>query len=85
MKTPTHTPGPWSAIPSSPVNRGFEIWSAPKPIGCRIADVATAANARLISAAPDLLALVRSYLKAYPLAELSDKARAVIAKAEGNA
>lgn len=40
------------------------------------------ANARLIAAAPDLLALVRAYRNTYPLDVYADKAEAAIARAE---
>lgn len=56
--TTTHTPGPWRAMHDGAVQR-----DAPLPMGgavvayTRHADLATqAANARLIAAAPDLLA-----------------------------
>ncbi len=38
-----------------PINGGLQIWGA----GCLLADVATEANARLIAAAPELLAALQ--------------------------
>ncbi len=47
-----HTPGPWALHADHAINGGHQIWGD----GCLVADVATDANARLIAAAPDLLA-----------------------------
>jgi len=101
----THTPGPWTihseaanAASGSPINS--EIRGGHHVVvrlGTMHAD-STKANARLIAAAPDLLAALQAIVnKAHPRAdylngdathyigpkELVDAARAAIAKAEG--
>ena len=65
----THTPGPWvldEKLSGSENHRGFDIWSDPKrhrvvgdvyPIDSD--GIEGRANARLISAAPDLLAALQ--------------------------
>lgn len=50
-----HTPGPWSAEPSA---RGFEITAGDRRIG----EAHDEANARLIAAAPELLAALERTL-----------------------
>jgi hypothetical protein len=85
MNKTKHTPGPWTAhdddgtgtlpcVLSDKVNAGGNFYVAQ----CNVFE-----DARLIAAAPDLLALVRSYAMTYPLDEYQDKARAAIAKATG--
>jgi hypothetical protein len=91
MNESKHTPGPWRV--EWPFEGGALI-TAEDGHG-EIAQVKTRysktnnieeahANARLIAAAPDLLALVRSYATTYPLDEYYDKATAAIAKATGD-
>jgi hypothetical protein len=62
-----HTPGPWSAIPSTP-QEGFDCFWIEAGSCSNIGTVrgpqcidAYQANARLIAAAPDLLAVVKGY------------------------
>jgi hypothetical protein len=85
MNKTKHTPGPWTAhdddgtgtlpcVLSDKVNAGGNFYVAQ----CNVFE-----DARLIAAAPELLALVRSYAMTYPLDEYQDKARAAIAKATG--
>jgi hypothetical protein len=91
MTTPhaTHTPGPWTAdiaagncASVSPI--GFAWW------GCPVSEE-TRANARLIAAAPDLLAALRDMLAAQVCDDnggdcaVCDAARAAIACATGDA
>lgn len=88
-----HTPGPWNFNPPTAANPstasvtacgGFvSIYTAPLTLE-------TEANARLIAAAPELLASLRAMVEAddagWPLAaahQTRDAARAAIAKAEG--
>ena len=95
MSAPRHTPGPWQIVddvPSSAIGyraildaEGF-IVANPSPMGD--------ANARLIAAAPELLAALQDMAGAYqrhfdvmPVAwqTYDDIARAAIAKATGGA
>ena len=85
-----HTPGPWrSRELGSEGARIFPDYGDIRERGKTIADVrgrdtlTDFANARLIAAAPELLALIRSYATTYPLDEYHDKATAAIAKATG--
>ena len=88
-----HTPGPWSVVEDR-VPASLEIF-ADKSAICecwRRADVATEmANARLISAAPDLLEALRNIVSAALRHQLEEsdlevvEARAAIAKATGGA
>ena len=96
MTQTTHTPGPWIAEFS---DYGEEIWFGGygagmwtvEPPGAYL-DGLSAANARLIAAAPDLLAALEQCLPiidAYRRAALGDgdiaahNARVAIAKAKG--
>lgn len=99
---PTHTPGPWSFYPDK--NTGVIMIMRPHPLdekpheggdGMVISEIRkgwgpSAANARLIAAAPDLLAALKkmtALLAAHPDGGLYPdyliQARAAIAKAEG--
>jgi hypothetical protein len=95
-----HTPGPW--LPFISETGGFAIEDSNRSrILCQRADwphraQESRANARLIAAAPELLAALKAYLVAKPQCECSDHsgcpmasarvlARAAIAKAEGAA
>lgn len=100
-----HTPGPWEADRFVDGWWGGEIRAArvsfpPEPytgspialvLSQQVGDDAALANARLIAAAPELLAVVRDLLEFMVLAELDDEephvvaAREVIAKATGSA
>ena len=91
-----HTPGPWSA-PLNDGNTTGIVW-AKEPHGGVVATVSAAvqnppdraqasANARLIAAAPDLLASLRELTVAAPADGSAEsavyaRARAAIAKAE---
>lgn len=67
MSTTQHTPGPWTILPpcgegdfgvlSNKVNAGGNFYVATLPNGSH---AESAANARLIAAAPDLLAALRT-------------------------
>ena len=81
-----HTPGPWrwntaAGIYGSNNKRCANVFVQDE---IKLPDDEIDANARLIAAAPDLLALVRSYATTYPLDEYYDKATAAIAKATGD-
>lgn len=74
----SHTPGPWTA-------RGFVVETAERKVAYTI----LTEDARLIAAAPDLLAALER-IAAEPewgavAAELIDIARAAVAKAKGEA
>lgn len=81
--TSQHTPGPWRIG-----DAGFTVFGPPKPSALpeTIAPVKNRANARLIAAAPDLLAALEA-LAALPNKhrpeEMWEAARAAIAKARG--
>ena len=88
-----HTPGPWTVERDSTVD-GYTVWRASSMGDLFIAQVKRqkgeeASNARLIAAAPDLLAACAKALdylgrieEASEGAELRDLLRAAIAKAE---
>lgn len=56
----THTPGPWKATPYDDASQPYEVSSETgyffATIGGGLSDGEAAANARLVAAAPDLLA-----------------------------
>jgi hypothetical protein len=60
----THTPGPWKAEQFAD---RINVWpiSRKKPDGSAVAYDMTAADARLIAAAPDLLAACQDVLREY--------------------
>lgn len=64
-----HTPGPWEIYDRGEKRRGLRYWlrGVDSEIGgVRIADVVTAANARLIAAAPEMLeTLIKLYRGLY--------------------
>lgn len=86
-----HTPGPWLTDEMMPGDQYRYVFAAKGPIVCRVSAFAAGeANARLIAAAPDLLAACKK-----AIAELDDycadhsnvwdfyeKLRSAIAKAE---
>ncbi len=91
-----HTPGPWKSVPTAAHThwadivdeRGYVVAQSQNLYGSEVA----IDTARLIAAAPDLLAACKALLAAYDAAEaaghgtiLKDTARAAIAKAEGGA
>lgn len=89
-----HTPGPWTAVikevrgngrciastANNATREGLELGLEAKIVF----DRENIANARLLAAAPELLALVRAYLNTYPLDEYSDRAEKLITRAEGS-
>ena len=81
----THTPGPWRLM-----NSDKEVYGAFEDDGrgWRVADLAWSttnwrANARLIAAAPELLAALEEMMYYDDGGHRGDKARAAIAKAKG--
>lgn len=95
-----HTPGPWSILETSPRGAGETCGYCIDSPGGDICDVVGlpgdggvgGANARLISAAPELLEVARIIAgdgkygtKDYPLSSIARLARAAIRKAEGAA
>lgn len=90
----THTPGPWTAYKRKPEDMGprdmaFHVGNA--GIQHTVAEAHEEGNARLIAAAPDLLAVLRlahSYFASHSTgeneaSELFKIAGSAIAKAEG--
>lgn len=92
-----HTPGPWVFEASTPSD-GFECyWVTPELLGTPLCDVRgpqnpeNEANARLIAAAPDLLAALKDFVETTELTSFARinphgvyaTAKAVIAKVEG--
>jgi hypothetical protein len=84
-----HTPGPWRASPfSSVVGCAITAQPDPKKNTQMVASTYTEADARLIAAAPDLLAAIRAILLDVDGANSIfrpsvDLARSALAKAEG--
>ena len=100
-----HTPGPWVLKPARSIVGGWAVWAEYEPgKHCQVADIEpwpndpdtapeSEANARLIAAAPDLLAACEALIDAdsYDLKSLLDdalpaiieQARVAIAKAKG--
>lgn len=100
MKTETqHTPGPWYLIDERFLHDKYLVSiGEPNAGGTTVCNILSEpgddfgkckANARLIAAAPDLLAAVRGMIEAYDndsiahLEQASREARAAIAKATG--
>lgn len=87
MQTAQHTPGPW-AVDAAPNGHQFIVAEHRADI-CRMGsenmladDSSAAANARLIAAAPELLAVLEHVLdRATMPGFLRDQVRAAIAKA----
>jgi hypothetical protein len=103
MKLATHTPGPWRAEACDSdefwfSNGYFAVRAGNRtvaPVGIDNDNMSeSAANARLIAAAPDLLAFAQAFVELDRLVSRDDiasginilleQARAAIAKAEGN-
>src|SRR5690606_32489194 len=95
-----HTPGPWDVVTTDYQPRGYPravIAYSDRPQGNHVIapNVSSEANARLIAAAPDMLAALEHLTRGLPaLLEsigyadeegLIDEARAAIAKATGDA
>lgn len=77
-----HTPGPWEVGPQH--HGQVAVWQSDFPAvvaTCGRQDDAEA-NARLIAAAPDLLAALKETLRASPMGPHVKMAQAAIAKAE---
>lgn len=96
MKTQTHTRGPWKIGPSGGTLTHHESCE-PTPsiilpgsgavvaqVGCGWADDQEIANARLIAAAPELLAALEDVVDRFNT-ETRAQARAAIAAAKGDA
>jgi hypothetical protein len=85
-----HTPAPWKTWPSIHNGQTYIVKGdyTSKDNGC-IAHADTEANARLIAAAPDLLAALEAisnpWLDDFSRGNAMKKARAAIAKATGEA
>lgn len=59
-----HTPGPWLTDEMMPGDQYRYVFAAKGPIVCRVSAFAAGeANARLIAAAPDLLAACKQILR----------------------
>ena len=87
-----HTPGPWQPdLVVNPTTRQAYPWAIWKD-GVRVARVDSRplavrseeeANARLIAAAPEMLALLKRITTTGYLGEIADEACALLAKVEG--
>ena len=92
MSAPKHTPGPWKINAYCPMaeHGRISIETDDYYIALLDAGARQAANARLIAAAPELLAALQLYLAHAPEPEcaiwrhVQQKARAAIAKATTN-
>lgn len=87
-----HTPGPWFVAPSGTTVHDKRVWFDEHGARCGdtpniCIDAETPANARLIAAAPDLLAALKFVLSAHgeQLDAAFAQAQDAIAKAEGGA
>ena len=84
-----HTPGPWLIEPDAEGEEGFfSIWCDFNGSGAELAGrIGEEANARLIAAAPDMLAALDEISRKYSNGASADTlawiARAATAKAEG--
>lgn len=86
-----NTPGPWhvkGGVPIGNVNRPYEIVAGPSLLATVLTtnEANAAANAALISAAPDLLKALKGVLElhiAHHNNIIHANARVIIAKAEG--
>jgi hypothetical protein len=101
MSEAKHTPGPWIDFPAPVINSvpmrfgdciiGQQVWAATTRI-CLVEEQNVGpeqelANARLIAAAPDLLAALKeavAHYRSYNLGEYIPVIEALIAKAEGH-
>lgn len=93
--TTTHTPGPWeydgdyifaAAIGGYIADPNTDDMTSGRYVAKRDAQVQIEANARLIAAAPDLLAALQGVLRVADRAtDEFDAARAAIARATGSA
>jgi len=92
MSASKHTPGPWAAynLARGRILKSWRVRGPASPV-CRIfggqsSGDAEVANARLIAAAPDLLAACQSVIDSWERGDLAAAARqcaAAIAKATG--
>lgn len=95
--TTKHTPGPWEVRYDDQLDHIFTVGEHPRRIanifggvcGQNDSDLENQANARLVAAAPDLLAACKRYLRAmdeYGHPDKTDRLmRAAIEKATGEA
>jgi hypothetical protein len=86
MMTTNHTPGPWRCTQAARANAQILIEAVDGSEVCRQpADAEGRANARLIAAAPDLLAALQSIYDACDQSDVyfSNIARTAIARAKG--
>lgn len=94
MTNPTHTPGPWAFRMTGWQTNPAAVYSPRRPgaVACIPARTSVpldeqSANARLIAAAPELLAelenLVNAMENGWSDPAVADNARAAIAKAKG--
>lgn len=83
--TSQHTPGPWVAVERTNAYIEIEAPDQPGYAAKKVAETSLTnhvANARLIAAAPDLLAALQGFIQgAEAMGWNTDKARAAIAKA----
>jgi len=89
MSADKHTPGPWEP-PREPNGRGMGWQAGPCWLGGDAWSEETAANARLVSAAPKLLAALRRCAQRILIDEgvnspIYQQAKAAIDEAEGKA
>ncbi len=94
MSAAQHTPGPWhvhqpysNSLPHIRNADGVYVMDAPQRADGYHAKVRQMADARLISAAPELLEIVQQLIACHdePMCPALDVARAVVAKATGSA
>jgi hypothetical protein len=96
MGNVAHTPGPWEHDESGglvPGSHEWHVYANSAPVGKRLPAICDSeANARLIAAAPELLAALQLILDDYDNGydtvlqfKAVDATRAAIAKATGNA
>ena len=76
-----HTPGPWTAREPNGPGMGWRV--GPAWLGEAPWSEETSANARLIAAAPDMLAALELLLPYLEDCRMDSEARAAIAKAKG--
>ena len=74
-----HTPGPWTAV-NAVTPEGHDRWYVWGPDRT---DLSGEADARLIAAAPEMLAIIRNIAGGYATARDMSAARALLAKIEG--
>jgi len=91
-----HTPGPWQVVPAAKAEHPWVVGDAEggsiascEPMGPWMSAAEATANARLIAAAPEILAALKSLVGEWPpdeqvkLGDRIKQAQAAIFKAEG--